>query len=116
DCGKIGRAPYHSVKCDANCIGGRVGRWGISAARGLVLRPPLTAGKFCLHNGFTMLRRFDRKLAISDRTTRSEQGPDRSFRGAGQEDREGGGGSKTGTETIVRPKSKPKTQKPSLYR
>ncbi|MEO6013659.1 MAG: ATP-dependent Clp protease adapter ClpS [Devosia sp.] len=62
-----------------------------------------------------MLRRFDRSLAISDQTTRSQSGPGLSLRAAG-EDRKDGGGSKTGADTIVRSKVKPKTQKPNLYR
>ena len=35
---------------------------------------------------------------------------------ARDDERESGGGSKSGTETIVRPKTKPKTQRPNLYR
>ena len=64
----------------------------------------------------TMLRRFDRSLAIPDQTTRTGNGTGQQLKATKDSDKEGGGGSKTGTDTIVRPKTKPKTQKPSLYR
>ena len=62
-----------------------------------------------------MLRRFDRLLAITDQTTRSQTGPGLPLRAAGEDDKRGGG-SKSGTDTISRTKTKPKTQKPNLYR
>ena len=63
-----------------------------------------------------MLRRFDRSLAITDQTTRPQSGPGQRLRAARTGDDKEGGGSKTGADTIVRPKAKQKTQKPSLYR
>ena len=63
-----------------------------------------------------MLRRFDRSLAIIDHTTRTGNGTGERLRAAKNRDREDGGGSKTGTDTIVRPKLKPKIQRPNLYR
>ena len=64
-----------------------------------------------------MLRRFDRSLAIIDQTTRTGSGAGQPSKAAREPKREDdGGGSKSGTETIVRPKTKPKTQRPNLYR
>jgi ATP-dependent Clp protease adaptor protein ClpS len=64
-----------------------------------------------------MLRRFDRSLAIIDQTTRTGNGAGQPPKAARDPKREGdGGGSKSGTETIVRPKTKQKTQRPNLYR
>jgi ATP-dependent Clp protease adaptor protein ClpS len=73
----------------------------------------LTAGEFYLHNGFTMLRRFDRSSASPDLTTRAQNGPDQPLKAA-REDKGGDGGSKFDTGTITR--TKPKTQRPNLYR
>jgi len=74
---------------------------------------PLTAGYFCLHNGLTMLRRFDRFRLPSDQPTRAVAGPGQPFKAA-REDKGSDGGSKYDTGTITR--TKPKTQKPNLYR
>ena len=74
---------------------------------------PLTAGEFCLHNGFTMLRRFDRSIVSSDQTTRAASGPGQPYKAA-REGRGADGGSKFDTGTITR--AKPKTQRPNLYR
>ncbi|MBN9345100.1 MAG: ATP-dependent Clp protease adapter ClpS [Devosia sp.] len=63
-----------------------------------------------------MLRRFDRSLTRPDHPTRTGNGSGPQPKAAKDSDREGGGGSKTGTDTIVRPKTKPRTQKPNLYR
>ena len=63
-----------------------------------------------------MLRRFDRSLAIIDQTTRTSNGTGRPPKAARDTDRENGGGSKSGTETILRPKLKSKQQRPNLYR
>jgi ATP-dependent Clp protease adaptor protein ClpS len=63
-----------------------------------------------------MLRRFDRSLAIIDQTTRTGNGAGLRVKAAKNSDKEDGGGSKTGTDTIVRPKTKQKTQRPNLYR
>ena len=73
----------------------------------------LTAGYFSLHNGLTMLRRFDRFRLSSDQTTRAVIGPGQPFKAA-REDKGNDGGSKYDTGTITR--TKPKTQKPNLYR
>jgi ATP-dependent Clp protease adaptor protein ClpS len=62
-----------------------------------------------------MLRRFDRSLGIPDQTTRAGNGSGQRTKAGKDSEREDGGG-KSGTETIVRPKTKPKTQKPNLYR
>jgi ATP-dependent Clp protease adaptor protein ClpS len=77
---------------------------------------PLTAREFYLHNGLTMLRRFDPSLTAADQPTRFTSGPRRPLKSGPDDDRKDGGGSKTGADTILRPKLKPKTQKPSLYR
>ena len=63
--------------------------------------------------GLTMLRRFDRSRLYLDLTTRASAGPGRPLRAA-REDRDGQGGSKSDAGTITR--TKPKTQKPNLYR
>jgi ATP-dependent Clp protease adaptor protein ClpS len=63
-----------------------------------------------------MLRRFDRPLAIIDQTTRAGNGAGQRLKAAGSGDDKTGGGSKTGADTIIRTKTKPKTQKPNLYR
>jgi ATP-dependent Clp protease adaptor protein ClpS len=63
-----------------------------------------------------MLRRFDRSLTSIDQTTRTFRGAGQPVKAADKDDRKEGGGSKSGTDTIVRPKLKPKTQKPNLYR
>ncbi|RYE07309.1 MAG: ATP-dependent Clp protease adapter ClpS [Hyphomicrobiales bacterium] len=63
-----------------------------------------------------MLRRCDRTLAITDQTPRSPNGLGLPLKAGPDDDRKDGGNSKTGTDTIVRPKTKPRTQKPSLYR
>jgi ATP-dependent Clp protease adaptor protein ClpS len=68
---------------------------------------------FCLHNGFTMLRRFDRSTLPSDQTTRAAVRPGQPPQAA-REDRNGEGGSKSDTGTITR--TKPRTQRPNLYR
>jgi len=115
--GRIGAGPYHSVKCPNNCrergTPGIPGHW---APRKLVRADPLTARGFCLHNGFTMLRRFDRSSTLSDQTTRTLIGTGLPLKAAKDDERKDGGGSGSGTETIVRPKSKTKTQRPNLYR
>lgn len=62
----------------------------------------------------TMLRRFDRSFASSDQTTRANfLGPGQPLQGA-REDKGGDAGSKFDTGTITR--TKPKTQRPNLYR
>ncbi len=63
-----------------------------------------------------MLRRLDRSLAIIDRTTRTSNGAGQPLKAARDADRENGGGSKSGTETILKPKLKSKQQRPNLYR
>jgi ATP-dependent Clp protease adaptor protein ClpS len=63
-----------------------------------------------------MLRRFDRSLTISDPTTRTGNGSGQPSRAASDDERKTGGGSRSGTETIARPKEKTKTQRPSRYR
>jgi len=63
-----------------------------------------------------MLRRLDRSLTIADQTTRTTIGSGQPPKAGPDDDRKEGGGSKSGTDTILRPKLKPKTQKPSLYR
>ena len=63
-----------------------------------------------------MLRRFDRSLTIIDQATRSPNRAGQSLKAAGNSDGKDGGGSKSGTDTIVRTKTRPKTQKPNLYR
>ena len=60
-----------------------------------------------------MLRRFDRSSVSSDHTTRAVTGPGFPLRAA-REERGGDGGSKFDTGTITR--TKPKTQRPNLYR
>ena len=61
----------------------------------------------------TMLRRFDRSIASSDQTTRAQSGPGQPLKGA-REDKGGDAASKYDTGTITR--TKPKTQRPNLYR
>jgi ATP-dependent Clp protease adaptor protein ClpS len=61
-----------------------------------------------------MLRRFDRSMTNSDQTTRAASGGSGQPIKAAREDRGGDGGSKFDTGTITR--TKPKTQKPNLYR
>jgi ATP-dependent Clp protease adaptor protein ClpS len=73
---------------------------------------PLTPAEFCLHNGFTMLRRFDGSHR-SDLTTRASSGPGLPPRAA-KENRDGDG--KYDTGTIARAQPKTKTQRPNLYR
>ena len=116
-CGRIGARPYHSVKCRNNSHD-RANPWstGLCAAREVVRHAPLTVAEFYLHNGRTMLRRFDRSVSILDQTTRTSKGSGQRIQATQDGDREDGGGSKTGTGTIVKPKIKPKTQKPNLYR
>lgn len=64
-----------------------------------------------------MLRRFDRSLPLIDRTTRPAGGPGASPKAQDNKDTDKkGGGAGSGTDTIVRPKTRPKTQRPSLYR
>ena len=75
--------------------------------------PPLTPDVFCLHNGLTMLRRFDRLTSRTDQTTRTVAGPGQPLKAA-RDDRQGEGGSRYDTGTITR--TKPKTQRPNLYR
>jgi ATP-dependent Clp protease adaptor protein ClpS len=60
-----------------------------------------------------MLRRFDRYSLSSDQTTRPAGGLGPPWRAA-REDKGGGTGSKSDTGTIT--KTKPKTQRPNLYR
>lgn len=60
-----------------------------------------------------MLRRFDRLSSFSDQTTRTVAGPGQPPKAA-RDDRQGEGGSRYDTGTITR--TKPKTQKPNLYR
>jgi ATP-dependent Clp protease adaptor protein ClpS len=64
-----------------------------------------------------MLRRFDRSLPLIDRTTRPAGGSGASLKAQDNKDTDKkGGGAGSGTDTIVRPKTRPKTQRPSLYR
>ncbi len=63
-----------------------------------------------------MLRRFDRSLPSPDQTTRTGNGSGLRASDGKDDDRKDGGGSKTGTDTILRPKLKPKMQRPNLYR
>ena len=60
-----------------------------------------------------MLRRFDRSRSLLDQTTRAETGPGQPPRAA-REERGDDGGTKFDTGTITR--TKPKTQRPNLYR
>jgi ATP-dependent Clp protease adaptor protein ClpS len=60
-----------------------------------------------------MLRRFDRSTLSSDQTTRAARRPGPPFKAA-REDRGADGGSKSDTGTITR--TKPRTQRPNLYR
>jgi ATP-dependent Clp protease adaptor protein ClpS len=60
-----------------------------------------------------MLRRFDRSSLSLDQTIRAVAGPDQPLRAA-HEDRGGGSDSKFDAGTITR--TKPKTQRPNLYR
>ncbi len=60
-----------------------------------------------------MLRRFSRPIPSPDETTRATIGSGQPLKAA-REDKEGGGDSKFDTGTITR--TKPKTQKPNLYR
>jgi ATP-dependent Clp protease adaptor protein ClpS len=63
-----------------------------------------------------MLRRFDRSLTIPDQTTRTLNGTGLPLQAAKDDERKDGGGSRSGTDTIVRPKTKTRTQRPNLYR
>jgi ATP-dependent Clp protease adaptor protein ClpS len=63
-----------------------------------------------------MLRRFAPPASRSVRDVLPPRGPDVALRAARDDGRKEGGGSKSGTDTIVRPKSKARTQRPSLYR
>ena len=63
-----------------------------------------------------MLRRFDRSSTFSDQTTRTLIGTGLPLKAAKDDERKDGGGSRSGTDTIVRPKAKTKTQRPNLYR
>ena len=60
-----------------------------------------------------MLRRFDRLTSRTDQTTRTVAGPGQPLKAA-RDDRQGEGGSRYDTGTITR--TKPKTQRPNLYR
>jgi len=60
-----------------------------------------------------MLRRFDRPRFRFDQTTRAATGPGQPFKAA-RDDKGNDGGTKYDTGTITR--TKPKTQKPNLYR
>ena len=60
-----------------------------------------------------MLRRFDRSRSLLDQTTRASTGPGQAPKAA-REERGGDGGTKFDTGTITR--TKPKTQRPNLYR
>ncbi len=60
-----------------------------------------------------MLRRFDRTSLVSDQTTRAATGPGHPPKAA-RENKGADGGSKSDTATITR--TKPKTQRPNLYR
>ena len=60
-----------------------------------------------------MLRRFDRPRFLLDQTTRAATGPGQAPKAA-REERGGDGGTKFDTGTITR--TKPKTQRPNLYR
>jgi len=84
-----------------------------SCAHDAVPTWPLTARKNCLHNGLTMLRRLNRSPAFLNDTLQADNHPGRRVR-ASRADREGGGDSKTGASTIT--KTKPRTQRPNLYR
>jgi ATP-dependent Clp protease adaptor protein ClpS len=72
----------------------------------------LTVKAFYLHNGFTMLRRFDLS-ASSDATTLARNGQGQPLRMAGKDKRDEGG-TRFDTGTITR--TKPKTQRPNMYR
>ena len=63
-----------------------------------------------------MLRRFDRSSTFSDQTTRTLIGTGLPLKAVKDDERKDGGGSRSGTDTIVRPKAKTKTQRPNLYR
>ena len=64
----------------------------------------------------TMLRRFDRSPTRPDQTTRTGNGSGLRPKAAKDSDREAGGGGRTGTDTIVRPRLKSRLQRPNLYR
>ncbi len=51
-----------------------------------------------------------------DQTTRAVTGPGQPLKAAKDEERKDGGGGKSGTDTIVRPKVNTKSQRPNLYR
>jgi ATP-dependent Clp protease adaptor protein ClpS len=74
---------------------------------------PLTVSAFCLHNAFTMLRRFERYASSPDQTTRTGHRPGQPLKAAGEE-RGGDGATRFDTGTITR--TKPRTQRPNLYR
>jgi ATP-dependent Clp protease adaptor protein ClpS len=62
-----------------------------------------------------MLRRLDRTIVEFDQASRAPTGPGQRPRAASRgDDKEDGGGSRTDTGTITR--TKPKTQRPNLYR
>ncbi len=63
-----------------------------------------------------MLRRFDPTSALFTHTTLPAIAAGRPARAARGVDKEEDGGSKSGTDTIVKPKTRAKTQRPSLYR
>jgi ATP-dependent Clp protease adaptor protein ClpS len=64
-----------------------------------------------------MLRRFASPAHRSVRRALPRTGLAAALRAAGDDRRkQDGGGSKSGTDTIVRPRSKARTQRPSLYR
>jgi len=73
----------------------------------------LTAAVFCLHNGFTMLRRFDRTRLTPDQMTRPSAGTHKPPKSA-REDKEDRGASRFDTATITR--TKPRTQRPNMFR
>ena len=68
---------------------------------------------FCLHTGLTMLRRVDLSISSLEPTTRASNGLGQPVRAA-KEDKGGEGGTRFDTGTITR--TKPKTQRPNLYR
>jgi ATP-dependent Clp protease adaptor protein ClpS len=90
-------------------------RWSAAAfdLPGWAGNSPLTGGAFCLHNAFTMLRRFDRYASSPDQTTRAADRPGQPLKAA-REERNGDGATRVDTGTITR--TKPKTQRPNLYR
>jgi ATP-dependent Clp protease adaptor protein ClpS len=63
-----------------------------------------------------MLRRFYRPMRITDQKHGPGDAAGLPARAAGKEDKDGGGKSGSGVDTIVKPRTRPKTQKPNLYR